>query len=388
MNHSVLLPEVREYLLKHIHANPADFLLMSHPFKIDAKELAQQLVGLQKARFKFPELFSNEQVIFPPKVNLEQTSSFSTSAYKATLVSGKTMVDLTGGWGVDVLAFAKAGFSTTHLERNPELQAYSEQLFKALDLNVQSLCTDGINYAYQELDFVNVIYIDPGRKTSASPKAIRLEDYEPDVLQHLDLLLQKCDVLMIKTSPMLDLNRGMEQLKYVFEIQIVAFKNEVKELLWLLKKRPEQTEVVCVNLKSKQQFLRFNTEKDQNCDSFSAPKKYLYEPNASIMKSQGFKSLAESYNLEKLDINAHLFTSDSLMDFPGRVFEIQEFSAYKPKSVKKKYGKTARGIVTRNFKNTVKQLRDKFQFTENEMDYLFFTSVKGVGAVVIEAVKL
>lgn len=388
MDKRVLLPEVRSYLSEHIHANPADFILKSHPFEINVKSLTQQLIGLQKAKTKFPDVYDNTEVLFPPKVNLEQTSSWSTATYKASIVTGKSFVDLTGGWGVDVLAFAKAGFSTTHLEKEKDLQAYSKLLFEAYALQVDSKCADGIDYAYNDLDYVDVLYLDPSRKTSASPKAIRLEDYEPDVLTHMELLLHKCDTLLIKTSPMLDLHRGIEQLKHVNAVHIVSVKNEVKEVLWVCSKKAINTTVFCVNLETEQPPLKFQWDLNLPEVVYAAPMKYIYEPNASIMKSQGFDVLTNFYQLQKLDHNAHLFTSEKLIDFPGRVFDVITVLPYKPKLIKKLYGKSARAVVTRNFKNTVKQLRDKFQFAEHEKDYLFFTSVKGQGAVVIEAEKL
>jgi len=109
MNLAILHDDVRDYLLKNVHENPAGFSLRKHPFKqLTTAELVQQLVGLQKARLKFPLLFENPLVIYPPKENLEQTSSWTTAMYKTTLIKGRSMVDLTGGFGVDVSAFAKA----------------------------------------------------------------------------------------------------------------------------------------------------------------------------------------------------------------------------------------------------------------------------------------
>jgi hypothetical protein len=388
MDVRVLDHEVRDYLLLHIHDHPAQFLLRSHPFDIDAKLLVQQLVGLQKSKNKFPKLYDNKKVIYPLKINLEQTSSETTAHYKTSIVTGKTMIDLTGGFGIDVSAFAKAGFSSTHLELSETLQPYAVQLFKALNLEVKSLNTDGMRYLHEELDHVDVIYVDPGRKTTAHSKAIRLEDYEPNILGHLELLLQKCNTLLVKTSPMLDIYAGMKQLEHVSEIHIVAVKNEVKELLWLLNKEIKNPKTVCVNLETDQPDLEFPSNLDQHVIAFSNPRKFLYEPNASIMKSGGFKSMANLYKVEKLSSNTHLFTSDSLVNFPGRVFEIRKVDSYKPKLVNKKFGKSARGVVTRNFKNSVKELRSKYKLTEHDTDYLFFTQVERMGAVVIDCFKL
>lgn len=388
MDFRVLDPAVREYLESHITTPVAMFLLQSHPFDIEPKLLAQQLVGLQKSRSKFPELFSNEQVIYPPKVNLEQTSSESTASYKVSIVRGKRMVDLTGGFGIDVSAFAKACTSTTHIELSSSLQSFAQHSFKVQETSTMSFQGDGIEFLKQSKEVYDLIYLDPSRKTNSHSKAILLKDYEPNVIENLDLLLSKSKNVMIKTSPMLDITAGINQLQNVQSVHIIAVKNEVKELLWILGKEDvEQVKLTCVNLETEQPVFKTTFSSIAVFD-FSFPKKYLYEPNAAVMKSQQFDALLDQYPLSKLDQDAHLFTSDQLFEFPGRVFEIKNTIENKPKKLKRLYAKTARGVVTRNNKESVAQLRKKYQFKEHETDYLFFTSCEELGAIVIEASKL
>ena len=137
MNLQLLQPAVRAYLMEHIHDNAASFLLKSHSFQdITSQELTQQLIGLQKARLKFPLFFENDQIIFPPKVNLEQTSSWTTAMYKASLFNGENMVDLTGGFGIDISAFAQVFKNSTHIELDPKLQELAMQSFKAQGLSL------------------------------------------------------------------------------------------------------------------------------------------------------------------------------------------------------------------------------------------------------------
>ncbi|MBF4983129.1 methyltransferase [Nonlabens mediterrranea] len=387
MNLKLLQPVVREYLLEHLHVNAASFLLKKHPFEdISAQELAQQLIGLQKARIKLVPYFNNPQIIYPPKVNLEQTSSWSTATYKANLFNGEKMIDLTGGFGIDISAFAKAYNNTTHIELHTDLQKLAEQSFKAQGLTTKSYASDGMQYLAKSTSIYDLIYIDPSRKTATTSKAIQLEDYEPNVIENLDLLLSKGKIVMIKTSPMLDITAGLKQLKNVCAIHIVAVKNEVKELLWILENEATDVVVHCINLESSQPDLCFKHDHKANID-LSEPLTYLYEPNAAIMKSQAFGHLCEKYGVSKIDQDAHLFTSKKSIDFPGRTFIIEEIKAYKPKDIKRTYAKSHRAVVTRNFRESVHQLRTKFQLKEHETDYLFFTSSMGK-PVVIQAKKL
>lgn len=389
MNQALITEEVDRYLRSHLHENAASFMLKKHPFdQISNKELTQQLVGLQKAKNKFPSLFRNLHIIYPPKVNLEQTSSEVTAQYKAQLFPCDSMIDLTGGFGIDVSAFAKACPATIHIELNSSLQQYALQLFKAQDLTTKSYSCDGIEFLKKSLELFDLIFIDPSRKTAAHSKAILLEDYEPNVVKHLDLLLEKGKFVMIKTSPMLDLTAGFKELKFVNAVHVVAVKNEVKELLWILsQEHVAQPEICCVNLKTDQPEFKTQWNRE-GVMSYSKPRKYLYEPNAAIMKSQQFAALVKEYQLYKLDHDAHLFTSDSLIEFPGRVFKIENTIENKPKLIKRLYAKSSKGIVTRNNIQSVAQLRKKYQFKEHETDYLFFTSSEELGAIVIEASKL
>jgi hypothetical protein len=389
MNKAVINAVVDEYLRVHLHENAAAFMLKKHPFQnITNQELAQQLVGLQKAKNKFPDLFDNHHIVYPKKKFLEQTSSQITASYKSQLLSLSSMIDLTGGFGVDVSAFAKACPTTIHIEISSTLQAYAQQSFTAQGLQIKSVNADGLQYLSVHKDTYDLIYLDPSRKTQAHSKAIMLEDYEPNVIQFMDMLLQKGKKVMIKTSPMLDITAGLKQLGKVRCLHIVALKNEVKELLWILDKQAsDPVELICVNLETEQPIFK-TTLNVTTHDSYATPKKYLYEPNASIMKSQQFAALMQQYPVYKLDHDSHLFTANELVDFPGRIFKIIKVHNFKPKLIKKLYAGTARGVVTRNSKETVAQLRKKYNFKEHETDYLFFTSSKEVGAVVIEAVKL
>ncbi|WP_298953763.1 methyltransferase [uncultured Nonlabens sp.] len=389
MNLKVILPEVTEYLRSCLHENAAAFMLKKHPFnEVTTLELTQQLIGLQKARSKFLSFFENDQIIYPPKVNLEQTSSQATAVYKSQISKIDSMIDLTGGFGVDVSAFAKACPTTTHVELSSQLQEYAQHSFKVQGLQIKSYCADGLQFLKENSSQYDLIYIDPSRKTASHSKAVLLKDYEPNVVENLEFLLKKGKQIMIKTSPMLDITAGLQQLEYVRSLHIVAVKNEVKELLWILTKEQVGTPVVkCVNLLTEQPVFE-SVIKYKSIGRYSRPLKYLYEPNAAVMKSQEFDAILEQYPLLKLDQDAHLFTSEHLIEFPGRAFEIKSVNDNKPKKIKRLYGKSARGVVTRNHKESVAQLRKKYQFSEHETDYLFFTSSEELGSIVIEVIKL
>src|SRR5690606_37349066 len=159
------------------------------------------------------------------------------------------------------------------------------------------------------------------RRNDAKGKIFYLKDCFPNITEHLDYLLERCDLLMIKTSPMLDISVGMEELKHIREIHIVAINNEVKELLWLLdSKEPASCKINTVNIKNDTSEHFSFLYKEAATVSYSNPKTYLYEPNAAILKSGAFNLISEKFRLKKLHQHTHLYTSETLIDFPGRRF--------------------------------------------------------------------
>ena len=117
------LPEAaRRYVAAHLHDDPAHLALQArrHP-GLPVPELVRQIQARQKARAKLPEWADNPELIFPPALSVEQASSARTAAFKAGLVDGQRLADLTGGFGADSAAFATRVAQVDYVERNPAL---------------------------------------------------------------------------------------------------------------------------------------------------------------------------------------------------------------------------------------------------------------------------
>ena len=135
----MLNKEVREFLKENENKSATDIILKGSPFTgITSQELAQQLIGLQKTKKKLPTWYVADKVLFPPSLNLEQTSSEETAKYKSELVSGNTLVDSTGGFGIDSFYFAKKMKQVIHCDLDKELQEIANFNFKSL--GVDSIC--------------------------------------------------------------------------------------------------------------------------------------------------------------------------------------------------------------------------------------------------------
>ncbi len=216
------------------------------------------------------------------------------------------------------------------------------------------------------------IYLDPSRRNNSKGKVFRLSDSMPNVLEHLELLLSKTDNILLKTSPLLDFSIGVAELKFVQQIHVVAVNNEVKELLWLLKKEyMGQITVKTINY-SKTGAETFNfelSEEKKVVPRFSRPLSYIYEPNAAILKSGAFKLTGAYFGLNKLHEHTHLYTSEESIAFPGRRFKLDQVVPYTKKDVKSLGIKKA-NISTKNFPESVSDIRKKFKIADGGTQYL------------------
>lgn len=342
---------------------------------ISSKELAQQIESKKKCAFKLPTWFHSENIYYPSKLNIEQSSSEKTAAYKAALVKGKSLLDLTGGFGVDSYFFGKKIAKVTMCEIDQELAEIASHNLNALQAdNINVLNTDGISYLTNSDKISDWIYIDPSRRDKTKGKVFKLSDCLPDVTEHLDLLLEKSKSILIKTSPLLDITSGLKDLKSVEEIHILAVNNEVKELLWIIRSGYQQEPILkAVNItNSNQELFSFKrSEENKVRSSFAEPLNYLYEPNAAILKAGAFKTIGHQLHLKKLHEHTHLYTSESKVSFPGRVFEILSEYPYSKKTMTDLNIKKA-NITIRNFPIKVAELRKKHKIKEGGELYLFF----------------
>ena len=378
MDKAILATEIQEFIAKNTKADLAKLALQKNPFPaVEWKEILNQIVCKQRAESKLPTWFQTENIIYPAKISIEQTSSEKTAQYKSQLVSGENLIDLTGGFGVDDFYFSKTIKQVTHCEINSELSGIVAHNTKRLKLkNIHCINGDSLDILKQLNKKFDWIYIDPSRRNDAKGKVFMLKDCLPNVPDLLDFYFEFSSNIMVKTAPILDITAGITELKNIAEIHIVAIENEVKELLWILKKNTKNLiKIKTVNLlKNNQQAFSFVLNQENNFVPFSLPKKYLFEPNAPIMKSSGFDVIPTRFAVEKLHQHSHLYTADYLIDFPGRIFEIRQTIGYSKNEMKNFLENKKANITTRNFPDTVEIIRKKWKIKDGGDLYCFFTT--------------
>ena len=377
MNTNILHNNSQDFINQNLKADITKLILKGSPFDhITVQELAEQIEAKKKTLNKLPTWFTTKHIYYPNKINIEQTSSETTANYKASLINGNTLIDITGGFGVDVVAFADKFKHVIHCEINAKLSAIAQHNFEILHKqNIQTVSNDGISHLKNSNQQIDWIYIDPSRRNDTKGKVFLLKDCEPNIPEHLNTLFQFSDNILIKASPMLDITSAISELNCVKEVHVVAVQNEVKELLFILEKGYENDiQIKTINNK-KEHHERFdstllkNTVPPQN----SEPLTYLYEPNSALLKAGLFNEVSHQLNVCKLNINSHLYTSNELISFPGRRFKINNTIAYNLKQIKKALRSKQANVTTRNFPETVAQIRKKTKLKEGGNAYLFFT---------------
>lgn len=392
MNFSLLVNEIQLFIEKNIATDVSKLALQKNPFpETDWTLILQQLAAKQKAKAKLPTWFEANNIFYPSKISVEQTSSEKTAEYKASLVLGNNLIDLTGGFGVDDFYFSKTVKNVVHCEINTELSEIVSHNFEQLNVKNIKCYADDSSEVLQKLNQkFDWIYIDPSRRNDAKGKVFMLKDCLPNVPELLDFYFSFSDNIMIKTAPILDISAGISELKNIAQIHIVALENEVKELLFILNKNHKSTiEIKTINLlKNKQETFQFQLNSEVKNTNYSVPKKYLYEPNAAIMKSGGFDEIALQFRLEKLHQHSHLYTSDEIMDFPGRVFEIKNTLEYNKANMKSFLENQKANVTTRNFPETVENIRKKWKIKDGGNLYSFFTTDMTNSKIVVLCEKL
>lgn len=390
--HSFLLAtEIQDFISANIEHDVNQLALQKHHFtNADYTAILSQIAAKQRAKTKLPTWFETANIIYPSKISVEQTSSEKTAAYKSQLISGDFLMDLSGGFGVDDFYFAKRLKQVIHCEINDELSAIVQHNFEQLKTtNIQCFSGDSHDILKTQKPKLDWIYIDPSRRNEAKGKVFMLKDCLPNVPENLDVYFQFAPNIMIKTAPLLDLTAGLSELKNVKAIHIVALENEVKELLWVLEKDyTGKIQIITANLlKTKTEEFRFELHSNHQTN-YSLPQKYLYEPNAAIMKSGGFDMVSAQFDLAKLQQHSHLYTSEILIDFPGRRFKIERLIGYNKTEMKTFLENQKGNITTRNFPDSVENIRKKWKIKDGGNLYCFFTTDVNNTKIVLLCSKL
>ena len=401
--------------------SPDELLLNASRYQgVDVKAAVVQIKARRQIQNKLPEWYRDERLAFPSVLAAEQCSSEITALYKQRLVqSGDRVCDLTGGLGVDTYYLSKKVRHVTYVEKDEACcHAVQSNLQLLGATNVQVIHGDAVELLTHNdgrLSGVNVFYIDPARRGTGNKRLYAISDCEPDLMK-IGALLPATYRIIIKLSPMLDITQTLNQIPHVSEVHVVSVRNECKELLAIAGNVPSEAdlhgddlsektretvcqamadpEIFCVNYTSDEaeQSFRFRLadERAAVVPFAQSTGRYLYEPNASILKAGAYKSVALQYGVAKLHKSSHLYTSDQpVMSFPGRQFEITDVLPFNNRTCKTLHATIPQAnISVRNFPLTADELRKRTRIHDGGEVYIFATTLSNDQKALIICRKL
>ncbi|MBQ8047803.1 MAG: SAM-dependent methyltransferase [Prevotella sp.] len=388
--------------------------------EVDMTYALEQIAGWQAACRKLPAWASVEGLIYPPHLALEQCSSETTARYKADLIGRLTpekgtIVDLTGGFGVDFSWMAKGFKRYVYVERHAHLCSIMSHNCRLLGLERAEIVNGESEEYLSDMPQADVAYLDPARRDRNGMRTYAIGDCTPNVLSMGSILAEKARFIVVKLSPMLDWHKAVDDLdkalsayrsaessagtdsrqaltKKVSEVHIVSVKNECKELLLVVSSQREEEplRVFCVNDEE-----RFEYEAGKRSTSVDflpeerllsgAGSLVLYEPNASIMKAGCFDEIGDFYHLWPIAPSSHLFVGEKpsaekgqgTSRFPGRVFDIQATSSMNRQDLKQSMtGIRQANVAVRNFPMSAEQLRKRLKVSDGGDVYVFGTTLQ------------
>ncbi len=394
---------LRRFVVEHSEEDVLKLLLNASRHKdIDIKFAAMQIAARRRAKEKLPSWHANSFLLFPSELSVEQSSSEDTALYKQRLIDcNDVLCDLTGGLGVDVYFFSRKVRQAMYIEKNEAYCDAARDNMKQLKaLNIEIVHGDSASIVKSKdspvLADVNVFFIDPARRSPEGKRVFAIEDCEPDLIKLWPFLCEKQCKIIVKLSPMLDISRVLALLPGIGEVHVVSVKNDCKELLVVTNPSTQEHSDIhfhCINFTSQdiEQSFYFNLSQEQMGVAPLAKciGRYLYEPNASVLKAGAYNMAALHFGLEKVHVNSHLYTSETLeSSFAGRIFEVDQVYIFNNRLCKILSAEIPKAnISTRNFPLSAGELRKRIRIAEGGDVYLFATTFSDNKKVIIKCSK-
>lgn len=388
---------LRRFIREHAADDLSRLLLSASRYPgVDMPFAVEQIASRRQIQEKLPSWYENEELVFPAKIAAEQCSSEWTAAYKQRLVeAGQHVCDLTGGLGIDSYFFSRKARSVLYIERFPDYCEAARLNFAALGARNIEVCQGNSTELVPLLSPQDVFYIDPARRGEGNRRVFALQDCEPDLPALLPLLWEKAPKVIAKLSPMADIRHTLELLPATTSIHVLSVRNECKELLFVMDRCGAfpSPPIHCVHVSrgGEEETFTFTLAEEQETTANLARRlgRFLYEPNASLLKAGAFKSVGRRFGLEKLHVSSHLYTSDTWKStFPGRKFQIEEVIPFAGKTIKT-LSKTlpSANLTVRNFPLSVEDLRKRLKIKDGGDQYVFATTLSGGEKILIRCRK-
>lgn len=298
-------------LLQQITGHTSDSLRIQKQLRKTHAEalvrLAVQQVQLRKqAAGKFP---GAESMWFTSQ-GLEQSSAHAVSQHKsARFPTGQRVWDLCCGIGGDSLSLIQRGpvLAVDRDELHCRLTDWNCQL--AVDRSSQPasppqiVCGDVRSLSLSG----KWVHLDPDRRAGGRGRALRLENYEPD-LEFLQALTHTARGGALKLGPASNFVGKFPGC----EIELVSLDGECKEATVWFGELAEAGEVRRATVLPQNESLV--ADPLSVWPAMGALSEYLYDPDPAVVRSTLVDVLADRLSLQRLDAEEEYLTADKLVD--------------------------------------------------------------------------
>lgn len=349
--------------------------------KVRPSVVAEQVDGWNRLAVKVPSWCEADGLCFPFPLAIQQCSSEAVARWRASLVCGDSLLDLTGGLGVDCFFMGSGLQTVTYVDADERAVSAARNNFSILGRdNTRFVCASAEDYLRDRKDAVSTIFIDPARRSSSGGRVFRIADCSPDVSRLADKMLSVADVVLIKLSPLLDVSLAVSQVPAVSDIYAIGHSGECKDLMLRLSKAAcGAPELHAVNIGKGGEVSCFSFTKEEEFEAQNETGAeiyvgmYLFEPSPVIMKMAPFRLIAKRYGLRQIAPSTHIFVSSAFVaNFPGRRFVVRGvFDNTKRGLAALKKQCHEASIVVRNFPVKAEELRRKLGLKESDHSFLF-----------------
>lgn len=372
----LLSKPLREAVRDNLDKDPAKIALDKNiPH---AKLVATQVKYLQKAKKKIPS-FYKAQCIISPKA-YEQCSSEAAASHRH--FGGEFCLDLGSGLGVDTYYFSKRFDRVISIEQDPVLTEIARANFDMLGRHNISVVKMDVIEALEEHPTLSadMVFMDPDRRGADGKKKVTLEDCSPDVGKLLSLLKKMAPKILLKLSPMFDIDEAFRIFGPHIVADVVSVDGECKEVLVEIDNRIESPVIKASGVGNYEVEYPYGKEDKVQTAPFTSWSQFRYMiiPDVSLAKAR----IAKKYFIENgayiESDNAYAFSDTIPKERVGRVFEIESVEKYSPKNLRAKLAEMKVkkiNIMKHEFPFSTDKIAKELGVGEGGTRYVAFTTV-------------
>ncbi len=384
--------EAQSFIRSNIKRDIASLALKHKHNSIFNMAVCLKLIKVyRKCQKKLPFYFDNLLAI--DERSYAQSTSEQVATFKSTFLSGKTLLDLTAGIGIDSLFLSKSFAHVVAIEQNVDLHTLAAYNVAKLNVvNLHRICAEANKFLNTDTGVYDLIYLDPDRRSEFG-RSVALEYLSPNVLDLLPQLKCKTSQVYIKLSPLFDINEVYRKFTNVSKVYVIAEKSEIKEIgLFLDFNLDENIRTVqLVDVATGFNHTLMLNEVPNKAVSFNAKARHLHIPIALVSKCgvapYFLRDVREYYKHSAYE----LYFSD-LSEIAGfRTFTVLDTSSLQQKSISKMlalYGIKQCNIIIKGASKKALVWHKKLKTKDGGEYYLWLLNGKKSEAILAKLISL